>query len=52
MNQEKQTEYIKAIINTFQFEHSGNYHICPKCREYMIIPGYVCYGCGYDDSID
>lgn len=51
MNQEEQTEYIKAIINTFQFEHE-RYYICPKCRKYMIIPGYVCYGCGYDNSFD
>lgn len=26
--------------------------ICPKCREAVIIDGYVCPCCGYDSSID
>ena len=42
---------INAIVNTFFDLHQGA-HICPKCGEYMIIPGYVCLGCGYDESDD
>lgn len=40
---------INAIVNTFLYLHPDA-HICPKCGEYMTIPGYVCFGCGYDES--
>jgi len=23
---------------------------CPNCKKYMMLEGYVCFGCGYDDS--
>ena len=22
--------------------------LCPKCKEYLLIEGYVCEGCNYD----
>ncbi len=40
---------IKAVVSTFFLLHPDS-HICPKCGEYMIIPGYLCLGCGYDES--
>ena len=46
---EKMTQEERAIIRTFNDLHYDA-HLCPKCREYMIIPGYVCFGCGYDGS--
>lgn len=45
------TQEEKAIIRTFNDLHYGA-HLCPKCQEYMIIPGYVCFGCGYDGRKD
>lgn len=38
-----------ARLNTY-FDWLGYREVClcPKCKEYMIIDGYVCFGCGYD----
>lgn len=42
---------IKAKLRTYNYLHgSDSICICPKCGEYMIIQGYVCFGCGYDRS--
>ena len=41
-------EEIEAIVRTFRCLHPDA-HICPKCGQYMIIPGYLCLGCGYDE---
>ena len=43
----------KARLNTYYYLH-GNQEvcICPKCKEYIILDGYVCFGCGYDKSDD
>lgn len=48
-----QYKRLKARLNTYLYLH--NYQergICPKCGKYIIIDGYVCFGCGYDNSID
>ena len=26
--------------------------LCPKCQKYMLLEGYVCFGCGYDEDIE
>ena len=45
------TKEIQARLNTYYYwlghKECG---ICPKCKEYMIIDGYVCFGCGYDPT--
>lgn len=28
----------------------GTRGICPKCGEYLLVVGYVCEGCGFDES--
>lgn len=44
-------KYLHAKLNTFDYWHSGQTRgICPKCGEYIIIDGYVCFGCGFDKS--
>ena len=44
---------IQAKINTYNYwlghKERG---ICPKCGEYMLIDGYVCFGCGYDPTAE
>lgn len=42
-------EEIEAIVQTFCYLHPDA-NICPKCGQYMIIPGYLCFGCGYDEN--
>lgn len=43
----------KARLNTYNFLHSyQEVCLCPKCKEYIILDGYVCFGCGYDKSDD
>lgn len=42
-------EEIGAIVQTFCYLHPDA-NICPKCGQYMIIPGYLCFGCGYDEN--
>jgi hypothetical protein len=44
------TESI-PYINTFSYWFSNTKGICPKCKKYIIIDGYVCFGCGFDSSI-
>lgn len=60
-NQEKKVlelnhnEYrrLRARLNTYFYLHSGQERgVCPKCGKYIIIDGYVCFGCGYDNSVD
>ena len=42
---------LQAILNTFYYQNSGSIRgVCPKCGKYMLIDGYVCYGCHYDPT--
>lgn len=44
---------LRARLNTYFYLHDGQERgVCPKCGKYIIIDGYVCFGCGYDSSID
>lgn len=47
MEDNREKTINEAIIRTFRFLHE-NVSLCPKCRNYMIIDGYRCFGCGYD----
>lgn len=47
MEDDREKIVNEAIIRTFKFLH-GNAKLCPKCRNYMVIDGYRCFGCGYD----
>lgn len=47
MEDDREKTVNEAIIRTFVFLH-GSVKLCPKCRNYMIIDGYRCFGCGYD----
>lgn len=44
------SEEITAVINTFRYLYPNANQICPKCNKYILIDGYVCFGCGYDKS--
>lgn len=48
---EEELEYLRACEFTLDafMRVKG---ICPKCREAVIIDGYVCPCCGYDSSMD
>lgn len=51
MIQSLEEEVDKAICNSFRYLYSHQMRgICPKCGKYMLIDGYVCFGCGYDYS--
>lgn len=48
---EEELEYLRACeftLDTFMRVKG----ICPKCREVVIVDGYICPCCGYDSSID
>lgn len=48
---EEELEYLRACeftLNSFMRVKD----ICPKCREAVIVDGYVCPCCGYDSSMD
>lgn len=48
---EEELEYLRACeftLNAF----TRIKDICPKCREAVLIDGYVCPYCGYDSSRD
>lgn len=48
---EEKLEYLKACEFTLDaFMRVKD--ICPKCREAVIVDGYVCPCCGYDSSMD
>lgn len=42
------TEHEQAIINTFNYFHPNTRGLCPNCKKYIILPGYRCFGCGFD----
>lgn len=42
-------DLTKARLNTYYFLHGHQETcICPKCKEFIILDGYVCFGCRYD----
>lgn len=44
-------EELAAIVNTFYYQNTSHVRgLCPKCRKYMILDGYICFGCGYDKT--
>ena len=44
-------EIAAAELRTFHYLHGHeNRGVCPKCGKYVIIDGYVCFGCGFDKS--
>lgn len=48
---EKELEYLRACeftLNAFMRVKD----VCPKCREAVLIDGYICPCCGYDSSRD
>jgi hypothetical protein len=45
-------EEITAVMNTFRYLYPNANKICPKCNKYILIDGYVCFGCGYDKSLE
>lgn len=53
----KAYEYIKSILDAEFEEHQAYMKrveeavgLCPKCKEAIIIDGWVCPCCGYDSS--
>lgn len=51
---QEQENHIKRLIayaNTLR-AFVNIKHLCPKCKEYMIIEGYVCLGCGWQKGDD
>lgn len=42
--------YLRACENTL-FAYANPTRICPKCGTTMLVQGYVCFNCGYDDSV-
>ena len=43
-------DYERLVCNTntlIAMGYSGG-DICPNCKKYTLVNGYVCFGCGYD----
>lgn len=43
---------LVAKANTLYYLHPTQYGMCPKCGRYILVRGYVCFGCGYDRHSD
>ena len=44
-------EIAAAELRTFHYLHSHESRgVCPKCGKYIILDGYICFGCGFDKS--
>ena len=44
-------EIAAAELRTFHYLHSHESRgVCPKCGKYVILDGYICFGCGFDKS--
>ena len=39
-----------AKSNTLYTYVGGGHKLCPSCKQYMLVRGYVCFGCGYDPT--
>ena len=46
----EEIEEVAAVMNTFRYLYPNACKICPKCNKYILIDGYICFGCGYDKS--
>ena len=42
-------EKLMAAYRTL-FYYANPTIVCPKCGEYYMLKGYVCFGCRYDGS--
>lgn len=42
-------DYLRACEYTL-YAYANPTHICPKCGKAMMLDGFVCFNCGYDDS--
>lgn len=38
------------MARTLKYLYPTDKGICPMCQEYIILDGYVCFGCGYDPT--
>ena len=43
----KELEHFKCHANTL-YAYAMPVELCPKCKEYILLEGYICFGCGYD----
>ena len=52
MNDERIKELDRAMcfVRTLKEEHNGSNLICPNCGSYVLLSGYCCFGCGYDQT--
>ena len=42
---------IQAYINTLMYLYGQKLKgVCPRCGKYIIIDGYRCFGCGYEEE--
>lgn len=44
---DEEFDFLMACLRTLN-RYTCPRGICPKCGEYIILDGYVCFGCGYD----
>ena len=45
----EEIKYLKAC-ETSLYAFTNPTRICPKCGEAMLVEGFICPSCGYDDS--
>ena len=46
---EREVERLECHANTL-YSYAMPVGLCPKCKDYILLEGYVCFGCGYDRS--
>lgn len=44
----EELQYLKACETSLRFYHR-NVALCPKCKKGMLVDGFVCPHCGYDE---
>jgi len=45
----KKATWEEACANTL-CAYTDTQGLCPKCKRYVLLRGYVCFGCGYDPT--
>jgi hypothetical protein len=47
----QENENLKCYMRTL-YAYADIRKVCPNCKEYMLIDGYCCFGCGHDDGME
>jgi len=46
---DKKINNLMAYMRTLSAMHVP-IGLCPSCKKYIVVDGFICFGCGYDES--